>query len=104
MRTGKTASILAGLMILSGAGGLAAADRPLTPQQEKMVTCNQEAKAQTLKGAERQTFMSECLKAEKTAQLTPQQERMKDCNKQAAGKKGEERKAFMKQCLSSGNS
>jgi len=25
---------------------------------------------------------------------------MKDCNKQAAGKKGAERKAFMKECLS----
>src|SRR5262249_43751691 len=99
----KTASVLAGLIILSCASGLAA-DRPLTPQQEKMVTCNQEAKAKTLKGAERQTFMSGCLKAERTAQLTPQQERMKDCNQQAAGKKGEERKAFMKQCLSSGNS
>jgi hypothetical protein len=100
----KTASILAGLMILSGANGLAAADRPLTPQQEKMVTCNQEAKEKSLKGAERQAFMSECLKLDKSTQLTPQQEKMKDCNTQATGKKGEERKAFMKQCLSAGNS
>lgn len=29
-----------------------------------------------------------------------QQSRMADCNKQAAGKKGDERKAFMKTCLS----
>lgn len=29
-----------------------------------------------------------------------QQEKMKECNKQAEGKKGDERKAFMKQCLS----
>jgi psiF repeat len=29
-----------------------------------------------------------------------QQEKMKACNAQAAGKKGDERKAFMKQCLS----
>ena len=35
--------------------------------------------------------------------MTPQQTRMGDCNKQAAGKKGDERKAFMKTCLS-GNS
>jgi hypothetical protein len=28
-----------------------------------------------------------------------QQQRMKDCNKQAAGKKGEERKTFMSECL-----
>ena len=31
--------------------------------------------------------------------LTPQQQRMKDCNAQAEGKKGDERKAFMSQCL-----
>ena len=30
---------------------------------------------------------------------SPQQEKMADCNKDAAGKKGEERKAFMSQCL-----
>lgn len=33
-------------------------------------------------------------------QLTPQQQRMGDCNKQAKGKTGDERKAFMKTCLS----
>lgn len=31
----------------------------------------------------------------------PQQEKMKVCNQQAAGKKGTERRAFMKECLSS---
>ncbi len=31
---------------------------------------------------------------------TPQQQKMADCNKEAAGKKGDERKAFMKSCLS----
>ena len=29
-----------------------------------------------------------------------QQSKMKTCNTQAAGKKGDDRKAFMKQCLS----
>jgi len=33
--------------------------------------------------------------------LTPQQQKMKDCNTQAGDKKGDERKAFMKTCLSS---
>lgn len=33
--------------------------------------------------------------------MTKQQTRMGDCNKEAAGKKGDERKAFMKTCLSS---
>jgi hypothetical protein len=31
---------------------------------------------------------------------TSQQSRMAVCNKEAVGKKGDERKAFMKQCLS----
>ncbi len=31
---------------------------------------------------------------------TAQQERMKTCNKEAGDKKGDERKAFMKECLS----
>ena len=30
----------------------------------------------------------------------PQQQKMKDCNAQASDKKGDERKAFMKECLS----
>ena len=30
---------------------------------------------------------------------SPQQQKMKDCNAQAAGKSGEERKAFMSNCL-----
>lgn len=34
-------------------------------QQEKMKSCNADAKAKALKGAERKTFMSECLKAGK---------------------------------------
>lgn len=42
-----------------------------------------------------------------TAPATPQQlasmsqqDKMRECNKQATGKKGDERKAFMKNCLS----
>jgi hypothetical protein len=34
------------------------------------------------------------------AQPSAQQSRMAACNKEAVGKKGDERKAFMKQCLS----
>jgi hypothetical protein len=34
--------------------------------------------------------------------LTPQQEKMKACNTQAADKKGDERKAFMSECLKAG--
>jgi hypothetical protein len=32
--------------------------------------------------------------------MTPQQEKMKACNAEATGKTGDERKAFMKTCLS----
>jgi hypothetical protein len=34
--------------------------------------------------------------------MTPQQERMKACNSQAGDKKGDERKAFMSNCLKAG--
>jgi hypothetical protein len=37
--------------------------------------------------------------AEKTTALS-QQDKMRECNKQATGKKGAERKTFMKTCLS----
>ena len=37
-----------------------------------------------------------------SAPMTTQQSKMGDCNKQATGKKGDDRKAFMKSCLSAG--
>ena len=86
MKTGIwTATLIAGALTL---GSAAAADKPLTPQQQKMSTCSQEAKTKGLKGDERQTFMSDCLKADGAPAANSQQEKMKDCNKQAAGKKG----------------
>lgn len=82
-------------------------------QQSKMKACN--TQAGVLKGADRQSFMKDCLsgKTEEAApeaeskiaappkKLTPQ-EKMKQCNKDATAKslKGTERKAFMKECLS----
>jgi psiF repeat len=94
-------SMVAGAFVLSlSLARIAGAEgKPLTAQQQKMATCSQQAKEKGLKGAERNTFMSDCLKAEKAAK-NAQHEKMKDCNKQAAGKKGAERKAFMKECLS----
>ena len=38
--------------------------------------------------------------AKKTDAMNSQQDKMKACNEQAADKKGDERKAFMKTCLS----
>ena len=42
-------------------GAAHAADKAPTAQQEKMKTCNQEASAKSLKGADRKHFMSTCL-------------------------------------------
>ncbi len=36
--------------------------KALTPQQQKMKSCNAEAAQKMLKGDERKTFMSTCLK------------------------------------------
>ena len=78
-----------------------------TDQQNKMVTCNADAKTKELKGEERKKFMSECLSAKVdeaasgAASGTPQQNKMKTCNADAKTKelKGEERKTFMSECL-----
>ena len=76
-------------------------------QQNKMGTCNAEAKTKELKGDERKKFMSECLSAKAPAPAaaesgTPQQNKMKTCNADAKTKelKGDERKKFMSECLS----
>ena len=79
-------------------------------QQNKMATCNKEATGK--KGDERKAFMKECLSnkpvtpaaAPAAAPAAPaagnsQQNKMATCNKEATGKKGDERKAFMSECL-----
>ena len=98
--TARTWTVGAALLVSLSLGSLASGeDKPLTAQQQKMVTCSQQAKEKSLKGDERKTFISDCLKAEKAA-TNAQHQKMKDCNKQATGKKGAERKSFMKECLS----
>jgi psiF repeat len=74
------------------------------PQQNRMAQCNQEAKAQTLKGEARKAFMKACLTnkpvaaaADKPADKT--KDRLKACNSQAKGMKGDQRKAFLADCL-----
>ncbi|MDD5332310.1 MAG: PsiF family protein [Rhodoferax sp.] len=95
-------------------GAAYAADAPAkTPQQQKMANCNKEATGK--KGDERKAFMKDCLSAKPAAaaaapaapasapaadKKVTQQDKMKSCNKEATGKKGDERKAFMKDCLS----
>ena len=77
-----------------------------TAQQEKMTTCNADAKTQALTGDARKAFMKECLSkqpAAATEKGNSQQEKMKACNADAKIKAptGDAHKAFMKECLSS---
>lgn len=100
------------LIILACLGLVVSAPVFAGAQQDKMKGCNQEAKADDLKGDARKAFMSKCLKkdyvlkgapAAEVAKEAPvkQQDKMKNCNADAAAKalKGDERKAFMKSCL-----
>ncbi|CEJ66269.1 MULTISPECIES: phosphate starvation-inducible protein PsiF [Citrobacter] len=95
-------TLLFGLVFLTTVG---AAEKTLTPQQQRMTTCNQQATAQTLKGDARKTYMSDCLKNSQSApdekSLTPQQQKMRECNVQATEQslKGDDRKKFMSACL-----
>ncbi|HVI55520.1 MAG TPA: PsiF family protein [Luteibacter sp.] len=77
-----------------------AAKKELTPQQQRMSTCNTQATGK--KGDDRKTFMSSCLKGETAAPAKQtQQQKMTSCNKDASAKslKGAERKTFMSGCL-----
>lgn len=72
----------------------------VTEQQNKMTTCNADASAKGLKGDERKTYMSGCLKAAPPPAAT-QQDKMKTCNATAGDQalKGDARKRFMSDCL-----
>jgi hypothetical protein len=89
---------LALVALLAGPAGA------LTPQQEKMKTCNADAAQKQLSGDARKTFMKDCLGAgggTQHASLSPQQQKMKDCNASATAQslKGAPRKEFMSACL-----
>jgi len=103
MRLPILLSLLATLFVGGNALAAEAVKQPSaaqTAQRQKMTDCNQQATTQSLKGDERKTFMSHCLKAE-TKSMTPQQNKMKSCNADAAKKdlKGDARKTFMSTCL-----
>jgi hypothetical protein len=88
----------AGLLVLS-----MSADAQ-NSQQDKMKTCNAQAKGQSLSGADRKSFMQTCLSnqpAPTASKLTPQQQKMKQCNVDAKTKNlsGADRKTFMSTCL-----
>lgn len=119
MKTLFTALVLATFTL--GAGAAHAA----TAQQTKMGDCNKQATEKALKGADRKKFMSECLKggaaktadapapakaADKPAAAAPAapaadtkalapKDAMKACSGAGKGKKGDEYKKFMSDCL-----
>ena len=101
----STMTLIAGALLALASVGAHAADtdkKAPTQQQQRMKTCNADAKGK--KGDERKAFMSSCLKGETAAAsapaMTDQQSKMKTCNADAKGKTGDARKAFMKECLS----
>ena len=64
---GAALAILAGQAVFAQAASTGAAAKPANSQQEKMKACNAEATAKALKGDERKTFMSGCLKGSGSA-------------------------------------
>ncbi len=82
----------------------AAAEKKVTPQQEKMKACNAEAKGK--KGDERKAFMKECLSAKKSgdAKPAPSAKAGSSCEAMAAEKKlaGAAKASFLKKCTAEG--
>jgi hypothetical protein len=100
----KLLTLLAlGMSLTVGVAHAADAAAAPSAQQNKMKTCNAEAKGKL--GDERKAYMKECLSAKPAAEAatgTAQQNKMKTCNADAKTKAlaGDARKAFMKECLS----
>ncbi len=59
MKTTILVTLLSGVFLMASAN---AEEKTLTPQQQRMTTCNQQATSQSLKGDARKTYMSDCLK------------------------------------------
>ena len=77
----------------------AAPARDLTPAQQRMKSCNTQAQAKGLDGAERNRFMTACLNGDGHARVqTPRQRLHDECNARAHGLEGAERRGFMTQC------
>jgi hypothetical protein len=99
--------VAAALFVVAGQGAFAQdAASSGNSQQNKMKSCNADAKAKSLTGDDRKSYMKTCLSAagaSDTPKGNSQQEKMKSCNADAKtkGLKGDDRKAFMKTCLSS---
>ena len=91
----NAAIVVSALML--AASGVAA--RELTPDQQRMRTCNTQAKEKQLDGAARNHFMTSCLNGDgNSRQLTARQRLHEECNARAYGLEGAERRGFMTQC------
>ena len=92
--------LIAACLALPLAAVAADEKKEMTPQQQKMSSCNKEAGDKKLSGEDRKKFMSTCLSGD--SKKMTQQEKMTFCNKEAGDKKlaGEDRKKFMSSCLS----
>ncbi|MEP6998547.1 MAG: PsiF family protein [Betaproteobacteria bacterium] len=83
---------LAGLF---ACGAAYAADTKMTPQQEKMKTCNADATTTGKTGQERKAFMKTCL----SAKPAKKESKMAMCNKKTAGMKADERAKAQSECM-----
>jgi hypothetical protein len=98
---GVTMSRLINLLALSlfACGAAYAADKPMTPQQEKMAECSKANKGKT--GDDYKKAQSDCLKADSKPAAKPmtQQEKMAACSKANKGKTGDDYKKAQSECL-----
>ena len=89
------AALAAVFLLLQGTRAFAV--EPLTPQQQRMRTCNTEADGKALKGGDRNHFIRACLKGAKSNghRMTPRQKQNQACSEQAKkqGLEGAERVA-----------
>lgn len=81
--------------------GMAFAQTPVGGEDCEAKAVSKEGKP--LVGAAKSAFMKKCMRTNNPDDVrsakVAQQEKMKECNKEGVGKKGEERKKFMSECL-----
>ena len=80
----------------------AAAADGLTPDQQRVRSCNTQAKAKGLEARERSRFITDCLNGRKGHRpLTPIQAKNEACTKEADGRRleGAARRGFMSECV-----
>src|SRR2546423_13847041 len=73
----------------------------LTPEQQRLRSCNTQAKAKGLSARERSRFITDCLNGRKGERpLTPIQAKNEACTKEADGRglQGAARRGFMSEC------